>query len=108
MTQTETAFNIPIPQLGAPLFDERVSLNGTDYILLFDWHNRESRWYLTIYDAQGNVITAGIKLISGWPLYSREVSQLAPQGQFIVADPDTLPPALADFGQRSFLLFFPR
>jgi hypothetical protein len=89
------------------LFDERVTLNGIDYILRFDWHQREERWYLDIQDASGNVITAGIKLVSSWLLYSRETLPQAPQGNFGIVDPDSLPPQLADFGLRSFLLFWP-
>lgn len=103
-----TAFLIPVPNLGVPLWEERVTLNGTEFLILFDWHDREQRWYITISDAQGNVITAGIKLVPGWPLYNRETLPQAPKGNFVIADPQNLPPALADFGQRSLLLFYPR
>lgn len=106
MILTGEALEIAVPQ-DVPLFDIRTTLKGQEYILLFDWHDRESRWYMTVLDAAGNVVTAGIKLLSNWPLYSRETLPQAPHGQFIVADPDALPAQLADFGQRTKLLFFP-
>jgi len=100
-------FIIQIPAPGTPLFDLRVSLSGIDYILKFDWSGRESRWYMTIFDAAGNVLTAGIKLVSGWLLYNRETNPLAPFGNFMVIDPEDQAPQLADFGIRSQLVWMP-
>lgn len=104
---TGQAFVIAIPKPGTPLFDMRVTLNGTDFILKFDWADRESRFYMSIFDANGIVITAGIKLISGWPLLTRETLPNAPQGNFVVVDPENEPPQLADFGLRSTLCWLP-
>lgn len=94
---------IPIPLPGTPLFDERVTLDGVDYVLTFDWHQREERWYLTVADSNGAVITAGIKLVPDWPLYQRETLPNSPKGNFLSTGP--LPPDLASFGLRTFLLY---
>ena len=107
MIDPNNAFTIPVPQLGAPLFTERVTLAGSEFVLTFDWHDRESRWYMHIADVNGNIITAGLKLIPAWPIYERETFRNRPLGQFVVFDPSVLPPALMDFGQRSFLIFYP-
>ena len=97
---------IKVPS-GVPLFDTRVILDGRDYILRFDWHGREERWYFDVLDAAGNVITAGIKIIPNFPLYDRETREDAPPGNFLCIDPEGLPARLVDFGQRSKLLYFP-
>jgi hypothetical protein len=104
---TGDAFTVNIPAPGTPLFDMRTTLNGVEYVLLFDWHDRESRWYMSVFDVSGNTITAGIKLLANWPLYSRETLPQAPHGQFIVSDPEGLPAQLADFGLRTVFQFWP-
>jgi hypothetical protein len=101
------SFVIKIHSPGTPLFDLRVTLAGVDFILKFDWADREARFYMTIFDASGNVITAGIKLLSGILLYTRETLANAPQGNFLVIDPEDEPPQLADFGLRSQLIWLP-
>jgi hypothetical protein len=107
LVTVDAAVTINIPNPGTPLFDARVVLNGVDYILLFDWHDREQRFYMSVYDQNGVIITAGLKLLSDWPLYSRETLPQAPNGQFFVVDPDSLPAQLPDFGLRTQLLFIP-
>lgn len=107
MILTGESLTINIPKTGTPLFDMRVVLSGTDYVLLFDWHDREQRWYMSVYDQQGIVITAGLKLVSNWPLYTRETLPQRPKGQFMVVDPNALPAQLPDFGLRTLLLFWP-
>ncbi len=98
---------IPVPS-GVPLFDMRIILDGTEYQLRFDWHDREKRWYLDVLDSQGLVITAGIKLVPNWTLYDRETLPNSPPGNLMSYDFEFLPPQLADFGQRSFLFYFPK
>lgn len=100
---------LTVPTLpGVPLYDMRVTLGGSSFVLTFDWSDREQRYYLTVSDVSGNVLVAGLKLISGAGVMQRFVSRAKPQGNFIVADPESLPPTVVDFGQRSFLLFFPK
>ena len=97
---------IKVPS-GVPLFDTRVLLDGVDYILRFDWHARESRWYFDILDGTGAVITAGIKIVANWPLLDRETLPQAPKGNFFCYDFEAEAPQLEDFGNRPTLLYFP-
>jgi hypothetical protein len=97
---------IPIPLPGYPLWDERITLDGREYILRFDWHDREACFYFDVLDVDRNVITAGIKIIQNWALYTRETAEASPKGNFLAYSPDKTIPQLADFGLRSILLYF--
>jgi hypothetical protein len=57
-------FQIPT-QPGKP-FSERVTLQGIEYLLKFDWNPVSQIWMLEIYDSGGTVaIVRGIALVTG-------------------------------------------
>lgn len=50
-----------------PLFTQRVTLNGTDYVLRFDYSGREDRWYLSLLKGDGvTYLRRGIKITANW------------------------------------------
>lgn len=100
---------IPV-SLDIPLYTERVTLDGKEYLFRFDWNGREGRWYLDIGDIDENWIVTGIKIIANWPLLRRLVDPRKPPGDLLAVDYSALggePPALTDLGRRVKLIYFP-
>lgn len=104
---------IPIP-VGVPLFTLRVTLDGQDYTLGFDWNDREGRWYCSISDGSGVLIQGAKKVLANWPLLrAAKTSAQAgrvPPGDLIPCDlgnPSGDPPGFAELGGRVRILYFP-
>lgn len=91
---------------GVPLWSMNVGLDGTQYTLLFDWHAREGRWFLTV-SIPGLSIATGVKIIADFPLLRRAASRYAPKGVLVAADTSGrgIPPTLDDFGLRVRLTY---
>ena len=54
-----------------PRFTVRVSLSDRDYTLDFYWNERDSYYYMGIYDDQDNPIRLSIKCVLDFPLAQR-------------------------------------
>lgn len=68
-------------------YDQLVQLEGTEYLFQFLWADRESAWYLNIYDNDGNPIALCIKLVVNWPLLRRfKTSTTIPPGTLWLGD----------------------
>jgi hypothetical protein len=52
--------------LGAFVFT--VDLDGVDFQVRFQFNSRESFWYFDLLDAERNVLRAGIKVVSNYPM----------------------------------------
>ena len=92
-----------------PLFEERVRLEDRDYILRFDWNNREEAFYLGIKDQDEESLVAGIKIVANWDLLAALKSDdRLPQGVLIALDlvSGGVGPTLADFGSRVNLYYY--
>lgn len=105
-----TALRIPTstdPKLGH--YDERVRLEGQDYILGFDWNERDASWYLTLSTADGTVLARSIKIVLEYPLLRRLVDKRVPPGELVAKDLTgrRLKPGLNDFGSRVVLFYYP-
>lgn len=99
---------VPV-SLDVPLYTERVTLDGQEYLLRFDWNGREGRWYLDIGDVSENWIVRGVKLIADWPLLRRCVDPRRPPGTLMAVDFSGAgePPSLSDLGRSVKLIYFP-
>jgi hypothetical protein len=100
---------IPVAS-GAPLYSERITLDGIEYIFKFDWTEREDRWFLSIFSVSGTPLALGIKIVANWSLLRRFSSKDLPQG--VLAAVDMSPqegesPGFFDFGTRVKLLYYP-
>lgn len=94
-----------------PLYTQRVTLDGIEYVLKFDWNDRENRWYLSLYDVSETPLATGIKIVSNWPLLRRFTSANMPPGSLMAADLSPQggeSPMYADLGVRVKLLYFPK
>jgi hypothetical protein len=89
----------------------RVNLEGSDYQLHVDWSQREARWYVSLHDAQDELLCGPLKLVCNWPLwryYSKRPGM--PPGQlWCMATGSNLdPPAIDELGEdrRCVLSYF--
>lgn len=87
-----------IPTTADPFYSQLVTLEGTAYLLSFQYNQRENTWYMSVADAEGNDIYNGIKLVCSWPLTRQCADPNMPQGEFMVisSTADTSPPGLSD------------
>lgn len=102
-----------IPTREDPYYPMRVRLEGRDYILDFDYNQREERWYLSIADEEERPIATGIKLIANWSLlHPYRYDSRCPPGQLTVSDisGNGSPPTQLELGEgkRCELLYWTR
>jgi hypothetical protein len=79
---------IEIPtQQNLSAWEQRTTLDGSDYLLNFAWNGREAAWYLSFSDAAGVPLVTGIKLVSNRPLLNRfRYVQGLPPGNVMAVD----------------------
>lgn len=94
---------------GEPLYQERIRLEGRDFILRFDWANRESRYYLSIFDQDESPLLLGVKVIANWGLLAKQHHNAdLPPGELVAVDLESggVAPSLDDFGIRVRLFYY--
>lgn len=98
---------IPV-RAGVPHFREEVELDGVTYGLEFRWNERANGWFMSLSDAEGDVLLSGIRLVIDWPLLARFKGERLPRGHLVVVDTSGagLDPGLHDFGTQRQLLYF--
>lgn len=90
-----------------PFFTQRTTLDGREYLLTFDWNQREQKWYLSIADQDEVPIVSSIKLVANFPLTHLLVDSRSPPGELFAMDTsgNGLDPLLSDLGTRVLLLY---
>lgn len=104
----DTAVTIPTA-LDTPLYSQRTTLDGKEYLLKFDYSEREDRWFLSLYDVDETPLALGIKVIPNWPLLRLHVSNPdVPQGKLVARDFSLAPaaPGFGDLGRRVSILYY--
>ncbi len=98
---------VPTEFAGESHVEQRTSLSGRDFVLRFDWNQRDGHWFLGIYDPNGTPIITGLKLVVNWPLLGARTEPLRPPGDFAVIDTMTpsIDPGFADLGVRHGLVY---
>lgn len=89
-------------------YNELLSLDGKIFSFRFRYNDRDSSWYVSVYDVAGEAIRTGVKLIPNFPIVGQLVSNLWPSsGQLAVLDARKipLPPTLAELGSVSNLFY---
>jgi len=95
-----TTYTIPFTypdQRGA--FVMTVNLDGVDFRLSFQYNSREGFWYFDLLDSSENVLRAGIKVVSNFPLLLRfRDVETRPEGELVSIDTRREPedPGLSD------------
>ena len=100
---------IQIPLIPEEFF-YRVStvLDERDYIFDVRWNARDSGWYFDLYDADGDLIRAGIKIMMSAFLGARSADPRYPAGTFIASDlsNEGRDATYLDLGVRVVVLFY--
>jgi hypothetical protein len=87
------------------------TLDGTPYLLTFQYNDRESAYYLSIASSDGSTnYVVGMKLVVGYPLM--QPFGATPPGELFVVSSSTAndgPPAVGELGdnQRCLLVYVP-
>lgn len=81
-----SVFQIPCVPAGASHWKQRTALDGTDYILVFEWLQRDGHWLLHVLDLQESPIASGLKLVTNWPLLRGVTDPRRPPGNLFVWD----------------------
>lgn len=71
---------------GSPLHEQRVTLGGEDFVLRFDYSEREDRWYLSVYDAAGASVRRGMKVNCNWDVLRMGSATNRPAGALVFLD----------------------
>lgn len=102
------ALTVPI-SLDTPLYTERVTLNGLEYVLKFDWNGRQKRWFLSILDIDENALASGIKIVCDSIMLRRWVGRPGYTKGMLTAMSlfSDAPPTFYEFGRRVQLIYFP-
>ena len=100
------ATSIPLP-LDTPRASFRVTLDGSDYTVRLDYHERQDRYFLALDDASGAIIVAGVKLVANWSVLRGVVNANRPPGMLYVM-PSTSDdgPGFNGLGRGFSLLYF--
>ena len=100
---------VPCVPGGVSRWSQRTALDGRDYLLTFDWCQRDGRWRLDVADADGVAIVSGVTLVTrGHPL-AGVIDTRRPAGDLVVVDAtgaNDLDPGFADLGARFRLVYF--
>jgi len=90
---------LSIPVTSDPFNQTTVNLEGSDYLLSFQWNQRESSWYMSI-SLPDETLLASVKIVTNWALLRRFVDPRLPPGEMfaISTTNDLTNPGLNDFG----------
>ena len=102
---------IPCAPAGQSHWTQRTQLNGVEYLLTFDWSQRDGHWSLSIDDADGNPLHTGLVLVTGLELLGQLAGVRRVPGGLIVIDTtgaNALEPGFRDLGGRFALGYVER
>lgn len=91
-----------------PSYVQRVTLEGREYVLAFDWNEREGRWFLDLLDNEETPLAVGLKVVVGFPLLRRrKTDPRLPPGDFIAIDSSDTgrDPGFGELGGRVALCY---
>lgn len=77
---------ISIPFFEYPSFTEELEIDGTTYILKFNWNSRFSFWTISFYDVAQNPIVTGIKIVLNINLLAQFRAYAVPSGELRAVD----------------------
>lgn len=92
-----------------PHFSLRVQLDASVYGMEFVWNFRANAWFFSLFDAAGEPIFEGQRLVVDFPLGSRLKDARLPKGILVVTDTTgkQQDPGFEDLGSRVQLSYTP-
>lgn len=86
-----------------------VDLDGRTYTLALRWNSRAEAYFLTVSNADGDVILAGRRVVVSWPLLSKFRGEDVPDGDLACVDRSGvfLDPGRGELGDRVSMLYTP-
>lgn len=100
------AFTIPVTP-GVPHLAVTTVLEGVAYGFEFRWSTREACFYANLLTAEGDLIYAGMKVVTGAPLFERCADERRFPGRIFAMDTEGKgrSPGLEDLGDRVLLVY---
>lgn len=100
---------IPLNPNGASSFIIRTILDSVFYNMRFDWNERQAKWLLSIFDANGNPLLTCLCMVINWDLISRFQIPGQPNGRLVLVDTSgqNLDAGFSDLGGRCLLMYRP-
>jgi hypothetical protein len=98
---------VPCKPSGQSHWTQRTALGGRDYVLTFDWSQRDGHWSLSVADQDEEPIASGLSLVTDWPLLRGVIDARRPPGELLVVDTldERQDPGFADLGDRFLLVY---
>jgi hypothetical protein len=88
-------------------FEQRFTMEGSDYLIRWTWNGRSSRWYYRITDVEGTPLTGDRKLVADWSLLKQIHTGNMPPGELWSITADGLDPGLLDLDRDFTLVYVP-
>ena len=76
------SFNI-VPTGPEPFYNEVANFDGVDYLLTFNYNQREDCYYLSIATPDGIDLANGVKIVANWPLLHKYADPRLPRGELM-------------------------
>jgi hypothetical protein len=67
-------------------FEEKVTLDGIEYLFRFLWSDRAGSWYVSVMETDGTEIVMGRRVVIGYPLFDGYQDTRLPDGITIALD----------------------
>lgn len=98
-------FEIPVDST-LPSFTQRVTLEGTPYLLTFRWNSREEAWYMHVGLDNATNLETGVKLVFDSLFLRRNPSEDKPPGNLLLIDAGASdPPGRYELGTKAILVY---
>jgi hypothetical protein len=84
-----------------------IELDELVYQFSFFYNNRDAHWYFDLSDEDGNLLRAGLKAVTNWPLLRLDKSNDRPPGDIFAVDPtdQDIEAGLRDLGDAVTLTY---
>ena len=103
------SLKIPTRTDGASIYSFEVELDGSTFLFVFYWSEREAAWYFDLQTAEAEQILSSRKVVLDTPLLARHRSKRAlPAGELFAVDSsdEGKRPGFEDLGTRVVLHYF--
>ena len=91
---------------GVPDQSLSVSLGGKRVLLRLLWNEDSGAWFMDVSDADGDMIKAGARVVSNWPLLLRVSDERLPSGNIMALRMvGSGPPDITELGETVRLVY---